>query len=190
MAHSLKKRGAVLTEFALITPIMLVFFLLVLQYALIVKANWLVDFAAENACRASMVNEGAKHPDPEVAAQLSLIPATTTSFLRGTQAIEPDNYFLNWGVHYLGSIAKTNVKVDNHISKYNSFYTCTVNYAMELRIPLANHIIGHTTGLLQFGKKFVKSEMNRKNNLNLAEKWSVISGVPHIMLSREVTIRY
>jgi len=186
MARSLK-RGAVLTEFALMTPIMMVFFLLIVQYAQIVKTNWVVDFAAENACRAEIVRKEF-HPDATVAAQLSLIPVSSTSFIKHVPSLEADNRYLSWGTHYLGAIAKTKVDVQEVGNRYIVF--CTVTHAMELKIPIANKILGHSTKVIELAKNYLKQYNEQESELNLAEYWSAMSGRPHILLKREVMIRY
>jgi hypothetical protein len=190
LAHSLThslKRGAALIEFALILPVLMVFFLLLLQTVEIIQTNWVVDFAAENACRAEIVRVDS-HPDPEVAAQLSMIPRSSTTFIRGVKALHSDNSLLDYGAHYLGAIAKTRVEIETLPGGH--FVYAKVNHAMELKIPVANRILGASTDLYINLRDYLEGQVFKDKEMDMAQFWSTVTGRPHLLLQREVLIRY
>ena len=176
-----------MTEFAIVAPVMILFVLLLFQFALIIQAHWTVDQAAIYACRAEIVRVD-DHPNPEVAAQITMIPVTTATFIRGVDTINTGSKYLNMPFEYAAAIAKTETSVSS--VGQQRFVTAEVAYAFELTIPLAGNVFVKTHQLLEFAKRHIEDNYKNDTSLNMADKWSALTGRPHLLLKREASLKY
>ncbi len=183
VAHSVKglrrRRGATLVESVLVLPFALLMFLVCLQLFQLMEMAWLTEVAAENAARAAYVSDGT-HPDPEVAAQLTLAPAAGTSFLRGVSEA-PRRGVTGVASRYVAAILKTTASGTTE----GTSATGSVTHAAELRIPLVNRWAVPVKSAWDWLLRGTDEKP-----MTLAEEWTLVSGRPHLQLEREVILDF
>ena len=114
-------------------------------------------------------------------------PITSPTFVRGVETLDTGNKYLNMPLNYAAAIAKTRTDIQNVVD--GKYVVAEVNYAFELQIPLAGSVFVQTHKLVEFAKRYLTDKIEDDDTLNLADKWSALSGRPHLLLTREVSLR-